>query len=376
MLLAFLEIGATWWLGDSFVRGTRVGTNWGVVGTIDGQLGWVNQPRGRGHVSNELFEYDVRINALGFRDRERDVSKGAGMRRVLVLGDSVAWGWGVNDGERFSDRLEQQLGPGVEVLNLAVPGYGSDQSLWNLEQRGWDFDPDLVLYCFVINDILESELDRYAGMPKPRFVRDGGGAWVVERPAGLGGPPSGSARAKALAKWLQANSALVAALTVHRVAQDPGQDPAHLSYHAARPEQTAVVRQLLAQIDDPAAPVHHALSELAKTCEAHGTPVLVTSVAFGHDQHLYEPRFPAPEGISPEGYRADLALAIDQAAGSLHFQAISVDEAMLRHCRAGERLHCGDGHPNAQGHQVVAETLAPEVRKALSRLALNDLASR
>ncbi|HEX6738597.1 MAG TPA: hypothetical protein VF310_10010, partial [Vicinamibacteria bacterium] len=55
-------------------------------------------------------------------------------RRVVMLGDSIAFGTGVADGQTFAHRLGE-LDPGLEVVNLAVPGYGTDQSLLRLERE-------------------------------------------------------------------------------------------------------------------------------------------------------------------------------------------------------------------------------------------------
>jgi lysophospholipase L1-like esterase len=50
-----------------------------------------------------------RINAQGFRDRERVRPKPSGMYRILVLGDSVTFGFGVQPEESFTRLLEAEL---------------------------------------------------------------------------------------------------------------------------------------------------------------------------------------------------------------------------------------------------------------------------
>lgn len=70
------------------------------------------------------FEVTVRFNQYGLRDAQ-DVSA---LREedVLVIGDSFAMGWGVDEGARFSSRLADLLGR--RVFNVALPedleGYG------------------------------------------------------------------------------------------------------------------------------------------------------------------------------------------------------------------------------------------------------------
>jgi lysophospholipase L1-like esterase len=96
------------------------------------------------------------INALGFRDHERSLRKPEGAFRVLAVGDSVTFGWGVEVEEAWPLRLEQRLRrdlPGAEVLNLGVGGYNPYTESALLRERGLAFEPDLVLVQFCINDL-------------------------------------------------------------------------------------------------------------------------------------------------------------------------------------------------------------------------------
>jgi GDSL-like lipase/acylhydrolase family protein len=97
------------------------------------------------------------INSDGFRDRSHPRVKPSGVRRLIGLGDSVLFGWGVEEPECFLRRLEQTLNasgrsPGWEVLNLGVPGYNTMQEAELLESVGLLYAPDVVLLCFVPND--------------------------------------------------------------------------------------------------------------------------------------------------------------------------------------------------------------------------------
>ena len=100
----------------------------------------------------------VRINSLGFRDRqEYSLEKPKNTFRILVLGDSVTFGHGTLDDTTYPYLLEQQLKkwrPDVawEVWNLGVPGYNTGQELAYLKQIGPQADPDLVIVGFYPND--------------------------------------------------------------------------------------------------------------------------------------------------------------------------------------------------------------------------------
>jgi len=364
-----LEGAATLWLGPSFVRGRYLGNNWKAVGRLDRALGWANRPGATGHIHDGNIDYRVRINREGFRDPERSLVKPAGSKRIVVLGDSVTWGWGVDNGERYTDLLEARLGPGVEVINLAVPGYGTDQHYWNLERNGWSYEPDLVLYCVVMNDLFEAQTTEQYGMLKPRFVLEdvASDRWRVERPAGMDQIGGWRSEGKHAYQWLLAHSALAYVCTGR--ALDPGEvlDLDAIPYHDPGDQERALVAEASHWIVAADQPAHHALQAMAEACQERGVPLVVTSVAHKHDRYLYEPRFPRPEAADSPEFQSRLTQALVEASQSLALQVLPIDGVMLSHTLAGERLHVGDGHPNRRGHEVIAEGLEPGLREILGR---------
>lgn len=103
-----------------------------------------------------FHDYSGASNRLGFRDRDHPRQKPPGVFRVLVLGDSIAAGQGV---ERFEDtfppRVELGLaarGLAAEVLNFGVSGYNTRQEVEMLEEKGLAYQPDLVLVAYCLND--------------------------------------------------------------------------------------------------------------------------------------------------------------------------------------------------------------------------------
>ncbi len=112
-------------------------------------------------------------NSHGFRDREYSLEKPAGVRRIVGLGDSVMFGWGVLAEDGYLARLEERLvesGKRWEILNTAVPGYNTVMQVALLEEKGLRFAPDLVIVGFIGNDL---------GLPN--FVLDGPDPWDFER---------------------------------------------------------------------------------------------------------------------------------------------------------------------------------------------------
>lgn len=70
------------------------------------------------------FSFTADINRLGFRDREFALAKEA-RTRILAIGDSFTYGWGVGVEQSWPKLLESSLrarGKDVEVANLGQPG--------------------------------------------------------------------------------------------------------------------------------------------------------------------------------------------------------------------------------------------------------------
>lgn len=146
---------------------------------FDEVLGWSLEPRSslRSVDNEEGIDYRIRTNSLGMREREVKREKKPGTKRILIIGDSIAFGTGVDAEWRFSGFLSRALGDDVEVINAGVCGWGTDQELLYYEKTGRDLDPDVVILAFTMaNDVLNNMLDHLflGSAPKPRFVLDGG----------------------------------------------------------------------------------------------------------------------------------------------------------------------------------------------------------
>lgn len=138
---------------------------------FDPVLGWRNIP----YFKASTFGYPLSINSKGLRDREYPYQKPAGVKRILVLGDSFAWGYGVGDEHIFTEVLEEKLASGEqkwEVINAGVSGYGTDQEYLFLKNEGLKYEPDIVLLAFYLrNDpVNNTGLVQY-GLGKPCFTK-------------------------------------------------------------------------------------------------------------------------------------------------------------------------------------------------------------
>ncbi len=131
----------------------------------DGTLSYTLRPNWETvHATNE-FEVNVHTNALGLRGSPPAAAANEDSYRILVVGDSFAFGWGVEDNETFAAQLEQELrrrGIAAEVLNAGVPGYSTDQYLIYLRTRGYALEPDVVLLAPHDNDLKDLAWNHHA----------------------------------------------------------------------------------------------------------------------------------------------------------------------------------------------------------------------
>ena len=120
-------------------------------------------------VGDELF-WHVDHNSSGMREN-REINPPKKKRRMLFLGDSFTWGFGVAENERFTELIENRLNQkDWEVLNMGVSGYSTDQEYLLFEQQGIQFDPDLVVLCFLsTNDIVGNYSTAMYGKNKPLY---------------------------------------------------------------------------------------------------------------------------------------------------------------------------------------------------------------
>jgi lysophospholipase L1-like esterase len=82
------------------------------------------------------------------------VAKGS-TPRVMTLGCSTTFGWGVDDAQTYPARLEARLREGghpAEVINGGQPGYTSFQGLWLWDKTLAQYRPDVVVWGYLVQD--------------------------------------------------------------------------------------------------------------------------------------------------------------------------------------------------------------------------------
>ena len=115
------------------------------------------------------FTITVKTNALGLRDdHEFSQIKPDNTFRILVLGDSFTFGYGVESEESYPKQLERFLRDYVKDMNIEIlnagfaDGWAPDTEYLYLKNRGILFEPDLVILGFFQgNDIINLSTNKW-----------------------------------------------------------------------------------------------------------------------------------------------------------------------------------------------------------------------
>lgn len=119
--------------------------------------------------TREGASFVLSTNADGMRTRAAR-ARDPRTWRVAVMGDSIVFGWGVDDGatvaEGLAAGLAGRLGADVEVINAAQPGYSTAQTARFLRDVVQDYRPDVVVVFLAMHDhnrVLVSDLEHLEG---------------------------------------------------------------------------------------------------------------------------------------------------------------------------------------------------------------------
>jgi GDSL-like Lipase/Acylhydrolase family len=123
----------------------------------DERLGFRLRPDARSTVTGPEYAVGYQISEQGLRDEvHHALPKPPGTTRVLVLGDSFAYGTGNAYDDIWPVLFEQAVqvdGHAIEVVKAGVPAYDTRTEVLYLEKMFSTFDPDIVLLTFLPNDL-------------------------------------------------------------------------------------------------------------------------------------------------------------------------------------------------------------------------------
>lgn len=132
------------------------------------KIGHVHRPGS----SATLMGVDVAINDDGQRDREYALQHD-GKHRIVFLGDSLTFAWGVEKVDSFEERLEALLDAQrpTEVINFGTGNYNTEQEVNLFLEKGLAYEPDQVVIFYFINDAEPTpKMSRWAFLGHSRAI--------------------------------------------------------------------------------------------------------------------------------------------------------------------------------------------------------------
>ncbi|MFO7810785.1 MAG: SGNH/GDSL hydrolase family protein [Candidatus Delongbacteria bacterium] len=119
------------------------------------------------HVTKENYSYihpagmekdfqgvTIKTNSYGLRGPELSRTKPENTRRILILGDSVVLGWGVEYEKTFPALIQDMYGAddNIEVIPAGVSSWNTRTEYEYLKRVALNFEPDAVILIIVSND--------------------------------------------------------------------------------------------------------------------------------------------------------------------------------------------------------------------------------
>ncbi len=134
--------------------------------SADPVAGYINTPNRTFRWHGAEYDFTTTTNRFGFRD---DPYEDDNRPLVMALGDSFAWGFGVDYDQVYLTMLENSAS--TRIIKAGVCGYGTYHAAKILEKFGTDFKPDVVMLNFFIgNDFYENMGVRDLTISNGRFI--------------------------------------------------------------------------------------------------------------------------------------------------------------------------------------------------------------
>ncbi len=102
--------------------------------------------------STDEFNFQLTISSQGLRNPEVSAKKPTDVYRILALGDSFTYGWGVRLEDSWPKLLEKKLvipGKRVEIINAGAPGLDTVDERKVCRAYLDQFNPDMVVLGFL-----------------------------------------------------------------------------------------------------------------------------------------------------------------------------------------------------------------------------------
>lgn len=336
---------------------TRLRLHWHALGTLerkagdgmivaDDELGYLYRSHYRGRLVRQDLAFDIVTDAQGFRNPD----PWPPTADVVVVGDSMAFGYGVTREEAWPARVEQAL-DGPRVLNLGLIGAAPQQYTGILRRFGLPAQPKLMIYSlFPGNDLTDARTFadwEVAGKPVPFPL------WK----SGERGPAVRGSFEWVVQRLLHKSYVVTFAREAVRTARSPFSNQTLTLPDGDRIELAPTVYGHAAALAAAGEPdfflVVSTIAEAREACLKHGIEFVV--LLMPTKERIYLPLLgePIPELFQP--FKTEF-----ERRGIPY---IDPTEAMRAEAEAGRKLYFTiDGHLNAAGHAVLAGTVMRHLR--------------
>jgi hypothetical protein len=297
-----------------------------------------------------------RINAMGWRDRERTLEKPARTYRIAVLGDSYVEAFQVEEDSTFVARGERALKrahpPGyddVEVLNFGRSGMSPAEESIVLERDVIPCEPDEVLLLFTPhNDIADVNPATAADACRPFFRPASSGVLVIDTSF----TERRDFRIREVINPFKQHSALISLVTeryntwrlarAQRRASGANKLTREQQMCTAHPDSVFVANYALCKL---------LITDMAAKCKSRGTRFDLAAVPLVYEDGAVARCRDADSSFDPQFFDRDLG----ELAASSGFRFIPMTAAFARRSRGGVQLQWQ--HWNYLGHETAFRML-------------------
>lgn len=316
LVFAFVVLAIALLLAEGAMRAIAWATGRERCMTYDESLGWRMMANVVRRDADWCRDRPGTTNSHGWRDAEHGFARRPGVRRLLALGDSGTFGPGVDQGERFTEYLEDDA---TEVINIGVCAWGTDQEVLAYEAEGHAYRADVVLLLVTIcNDLEDIKSSRKAGWSKPYFTLEPDGL-VLHRP-----PASWSVQLRSVSYFAEALLQLF----------ERDRPSAAVAPEWREADSLPLFRALVRRL---AAAVRHDGAELL---------VVMERPADGDPPEIARNGLRVLEALAQDGIQVlDLRLGFDMPPAQRH------------------ELNLPDGHWSAKANRMAADEIRAELRR-------------
>lgn len=314
----------------------------------DPYLGFVYPPHYRTEISSLDFDFLVESDEHGFRN----ASPWPDRADIVVVGDSMVYGWGVAKEHSWVSLLGERL-PQSRIVNLGLPGAAPEQYFRYFDRFGVGLRPKVVLFgIFTGNDLIGAAVfDRWVAAGSP----DNFDVWRFFE----GKPPK--------ADFL---SGSLVVLMLRAVVGSIGQSYASETIRTAEGKKLQLVPSVYKKSlkrNVPSDPAFRSVvrSTLEARDLARANGIEFVAMLFPTKEAVYLPLrdVPFPSLVKP------LRTALEAEGVT----CIDLTGPFRERAALGKKVFFTvDGHPNILGNRVIARAVTAHLRKNAARLGLPD----